>query len=57
MATPENIEKVDPEEVPEMARPEKIRILDLTRFKANLELFSITKPFINILPKGAKSKL
>ena len=57
MAAPENIDKVEPEEISIVTRPEKVRMLDLTSFKAHKELFSITKPFINILPKGAKSKL
>lgn len=34
-----------------------IRITDLAVFKSSKELYPLVKPYINIQPKGAKSKL
>lgn len=62
MAAADNIERVgslgaDENGDLKALRPEKIKIVDLTSFKSSKELFSTAKPFISILPKGAKSKL
>lgn len=54
----ENIEK--PENVEEStaeAYVEKQKITDLTAFKSTKQLYPMAKSFINVVPKGAKSKL
>lgn len=54
----ENIEK--PENVEEksaQAYEEKQKITDLTAFKSTKQLYPMAKSFINVVPKGAKSKL
>lgn len=55
LANPESIEKVD-EVAEEPAKPFQ-RIEDLTAFKLTKHLYPMAKSYINIVPKGAKSKL
>lgn len=60
LSSDENIDKIEDiekkEEI-ELQQKSKVKIVDLAAFKSNLELYPIVKPFINIDPKGAKSKL
>lgn len=57
LSNPENIEKSETdEEVPEAKLP-KIKINDLTAFKSTKTLYPMAKCYINVIPKGAKSKL
>lgn len=57
LSNPENIEKADTEE--EEARPTKppTKIIDLTGFKATKQLYPMAKSYIDVIPKGARSKL
>lgn len=56
LSSPENIEKVDVEEKPAETM-KRHKITDLTKFKLSSTLYPMAKSFINIVPKGAKSKL
>lgn len=54
----ENIEKPENvEEISAQAYVEKQKITDLTAFKSTKQLYPMAKSFINVVPKGAKSKL
>lgn len=56
LSSPENIEKVDVEEKPAETM-KRHKITDLTKFKLSSTLYPMAKSFINVVPKGAKSKL
>lgn len=58
VSNPENIEKVENAEEQE-AKPikEYQHINELATFKASKQLYPLAKSYIDIVPKGAKSKL
>jgi hypothetical protein len=57
LSNPENIEKAETEE--EEAKPSQPmqKIVDLTAFKSTKQLYPMAKSYIDVIPKGAKSKL
>ena len=61
LSNPENVEKAETIEEEEAAVPSPslpiTKITDLTAFKSSKTLYPMAKSFINIIPKGAKSKL
>jgi hypothetical protein len=58
LSNPENIEKAETTEEEE-AKPTLpvVKLTDLTAFKSSKTLYPMAKSFINVIPKGAKSKL
>jgi hypothetical protein len=58
LSNPENIEKAEvAEEEEAKPAPQVTKITDLTGFKSSKTLYPMAKSFINIIPKGARSKL
>lgn len=57
LSNPENIEASDT--VEEEAKPAKDlrQITDLTEFKSTKQLYPMAQSYINVIPKGARSKL
>lgn len=58
LSNPENIEKSSEveETIEPLSKPFQ-RIIDLTAFKSTKQLYPMAKSQINVVPKGAKSKL
>lgn len=55
VSNPENIEKVENYE--EKEQKDYQMISDLAVFKSSKQLYPLAKSYIDIIPKGAKSKL
>ncbi|CRK98493.1 CLUMA_CG011850, isoform A, partial [Clunio marinus] len=57
LSDPSNVETADIKEQAKPLTATKQKISDLTGFKSSKQLYPMAKSFINVIPKGARSKL